>query len=101
MRSDAVAINDGAGEFHAARNVVRGRNRVARLHVGLARRYPGLVRVAIRSVNGLPAAAVEFTAPPPGVAPRTVLAVSIDADGRISAVYSILASRKLRRIGPI
>jgi len=95
LHSDAVAINDGGGEFRAARQIVRGRDRVARLNLGVARHYREGIRFDVRTVNGLAAVVLEFEKPKPGFAPRSVLAVRTDAQGSILAVYSIMARAKL------
>jgi RNA polymerase sigma-70 factor (ECF subfamily) len=99
LRSDAVAIGDGGGEYRAARNVVRGSDRVARLQLGLRRFYQEGASLTVRTINGLPALVLDRSAAPEGFAPRAVLAVQLDADGSITAVYSVLASAKLAALG--
>ena len=98
LADDAIAVNDGGGEFHAARNVVRGRDRVARLHLGLVGRLRGDVGIQLREINGLPALVVEFGTASPGYAPRSVVAVRVDDSGRIIGIYTVLASAKLARV---
>lgn len=98
MRDDAIAIGDGGSEFPAARRVVAGADRVARLHLGLARHLEADVSLAIRSINGLPALVLERPNARDRFAPRIVFALRVDAAGRIVATYSILAPAKLARV---
>ena len=93
LAEDVRALNDGGGEYHAARLPVAGRRNVARLLVGLAAK--GAARsIAVRMLNGLPALAVEVPARP-GFAPLFVFRIELSAGGDIAAVHTILASRKL------
>ena len=94
LAKDARALNDGAGEFFAARQPIVGRKNVARLYLGLAARGPKPDRLSFRMLNGLPALVVESGAPR-GFAPRFILQVELGADGTIEAVHTALATRKL------
>ncbi|MBX3026555.1 sigma-70 family RNA polymerase sigma factor [bacterium] len=87
------SISEG-GEYAAAHNVVAGRPRVLRLLRGLMRHF-GQTSSAVRMLNGFPALLIEFHRGGPRHAPRGVVAVQTDAAGRITAVHTILASRKL------
>lgn len=98
LAADVRAISDGAGEFHAARRVVVGPTRVARFFVGLARRRPTTLATTLRTVNGLPALVVEFGPGLAGDPPRGVVRLDLDAGGRIAAVHSVLATRKLAAV---
>ncbi len=94
LAEDVLALSDGAGEFHAAKRPIVGRAWVAKAYVGLMRM--GNARgVEMRTLNGLPAIVAE-QAGGKGVAPRVVLQCVVDAAGRITAVYSVLATEKLR-----
>ncbi len=94
------ALNDGGGEFLAARAVVRGAARVARLYLGLAKKGTPVERLGFRVLNGTPAIVAER--PLRGrEAPRFVLACDLDAEGRIVRLYSVLATRKLARVAPL
>jgi RNA polymerase sigma-70 factor, ECF subfamily len=97
---DARALSDGGGEFLAARKPVVGRARVAHLYLGLMRRAPAQLRVEARVLNGLPAFVVD-QAGEGRTAPRLTLQCAVDAAGRITAVYSVLATRKLTAVGPL
>ena len=87
------SVSEG-GEFAAAHNVVAGRARVLRLLRGLMRHQRGSSS-AVRMLNGLPALVLEFTRRGPRYAPRAVIRCDVDAAGRIVALHTVLASRKL------
>jgi RNA polymerase sigma factor (sigma-70 family) len=92
------AVNDGAGEFHAARKIIYGAPRVARFHYNIGLRQTAGAHLSVRMVNGLPAVVGVFTQPRPGEPPRFVLHCDVAPDGRISQLLSIVASRKLTAI---
>jgi RNA polymerase sigma factor (sigma-70 family) len=92
------AVNDGAGEFHAARKVIVGPQRVARFHYNIGYRRMVGARFAVRMINGLPAIVGEFTDHRPGEPPRFVMQCEVGADGRITQLLSVVASRKLTAI---
>ena len=89
------SLSDGGGEFAAARVPVLGRRCVARLCAGLARHSPPTTRFEVRLINGLPALVADFRVRSPRLSPRLVMQCEVDADGRIAALYTVLASRKL------
>ena len=92
------AVNDGAGEFFAARVPILGAARVARFHLNITRRHGADGLFAIRSINGLPALVGEFSAVRRGEPPRIVMQCELGADGRIERLHSVVASRKLTAI---
>jgi RNA polymerase sigma factor (sigma-70 family) len=93
LAADVRAMSDGAGEFHAARQPVVGRKNVARLLIGLSAK--GVVdQMAFRMLNGLPAV-VASSPKRHGFAPRFTFQIELDTEGRICAVHSVLATRKL------
>ncbi|AUX26516.1 RNA polymerase sigma factor [Sorangium cellulosum] len=95
-------VNDANGEFKAARKIVAGRSRVARFCAGVLRfGYGGEARHAIRLLNGLPALVVERLGGSGKIAPRYVTRCDIDADGRITVIHTVLASRKLTAVRPL
>jgi RNA polymerase sigma-70 factor, ECF subfamily len=97
---DARSVADGAGEFHATRKPVVGRGKVAHAYVVLARLSPPEVRAELRTINGLPAVVIEQ--PQRGkMGPRYVVQCVVDAEGRIAAVYSVVATAKLQAVRPI
>jgi RNA polymerase sigma-70 factor (ECF subfamily) len=97
LSAEARALNDGGGEFLAARRPVVGRDRVARLYLGLVRHEPPAVRFALRSFNGLPALVAERSPTPRG-APRYVMQCEIGPDGLVRAIYTVLATPKLSAV---
>jgi RNA polymerase sigma factor (sigma-70 family) len=102
LAADVLAVSDGAGEVLAARVPLRGAARVARFYLNLVRKHPrpGL-RSELRRVNGLPALVVDFGPGRPREPGRGVVAVDVGADGRIAAIWSVLAPRKLAAIAPL
>lgn len=94
LAEDVRAVSDAAGEFHSNRVTVRGRRKVAALMVGVARGLGAMRLAQVRLLNGLPAFVGETRARP-GFAPRWVLQLELDGQGRILAVHIVLATRKL------
>jgi RNA polymerase sigma-70 factor (ECF subfamily) len=90
------SISEG-GEYAAAHNVVAGRSRVLRLIRGLMRHFRA-GGFAVRMCNGFPAVLIDFPRRGPRYAPRGVLRVDLDAEGRIAAIHTVLASRKLTAV---
>ena len=101
LAESVQARTDGGGEFFAARVPLAGRARVARFFRNLVHRSRYAVRSEVRMLNGLPALVSELTDVPPRQAPRFISRVEIDGAGRIVAVHSVLATRKLTAVGPI
>ena len=95
------AVSDGGGEFHAARVPIVGRARVARFHWNIARRRTATVppQVEIRMLNGLPALVIAMGDEARGEAARFVIRADVDAEGRVVALHSVLATRKLSAVG--
>lgn len=99
MLAESVrAYSDGGGEFYAARVPVVGRAKVARFFGNISRRRGPLAGAAFRMLNGLPALVVEFMHETTGEARWFVTRLDIDLDGRITALHSVLASRKLTAV---
>src|SRR5690606_13109332 len=55
-------------------------------------------RVAVRMINGLPALVADVPSDNPRIARRVVVLVSLDAQGKIARIDSVVASAKLRAI---
>ncbi|HVP27767.1 MAG TPA: sigma-70 family RNA polymerase sigma factor [Myxococcota bacterium] len=98
LAEDVVAWNDGGGEFAAARKPVRGRERVARFHVKISR--GALPRLRLATLNGVPALVAEFEHAPPHLARRLAIVPELDAAGRLRAIYTVVATRKLAGLAP-
>jgi len=89
---DVTLTSDGGGKTPAARNVVRGAERLTRLFLGVARKLKGKVTRTFLPINGEPGL-VTF------VDGRPVSALSFVTDGvRIHALYNVLNPDKLKDI---
>jgi RNA polymerase sigma-70 factor (ECF subfamily) len=97
LTEDVRTINDGGGVFRAARKVVEGRESVAKLYAGLVRHGGGGAgaRVLARTVNGIPALAIEQAPPDDRSAPRMLAWLELADDDAIRAVHVVLAPAKL------
>jgi RNA polymerase sigma-70 factor, ECF subfamily len=102
LAEDARSLNDGGGVFHAALKPIVGRAKVARAFLGLQRREPPGLRWAVRTLNRVPAIVAERTAPlGEKEAPRFVMTCTVDAAGRITSLYTVLAPAKLSAVRPL
>ena len=89
---DATLTSDGGGKTPAARNVIRGPERITRLFLAVARKLKGRVTRSLLPINGEPGL-VTF------VDGRPVSALSFVTDGvRIHALYNVLNPDKLKDI---
>jgi RNA polymerase sigma-70 factor (ECF subfamily) len=93
LHPDAVLVNDSDGRVRAARRVVVGADKVARLLLGLLERYGAEEPLDARTVlvNGEPGLYV----PAGGGLPASVTTLAL-RDGRIVAVHGVLNPEKLR-----
>ncbi|MBN9508868.1 MAG: RNA polymerase sigma factor SigJ [Alphaproteobacteria bacterium] len=93
LAEGAVLHGDGGGQRRAALNIIVGREHIARLFAGLARKPRVARRLAgMVAINGLPGALV---AEPDG----SLLAIAVECDaGRIAAVYFVRNPEKLRHL---
>jgi RNA polymerase sigma-70 factor (ECF subfamily) len=93
-------MSDGGGEYLAARNPILGPNRVARYLIGITPTDGGVAAAArVEDLNGLPALVMDLLwGESRRRAPKVVLACDLDSDGRIAAIYTVLASRKLTAV---
>jgi RNA polymerase sigma-70 factor (ECF subfamily) len=79
----------------AARKVVRGRGRIARLYLVIARKLGGRLTQSILPING-EAGLVSYIDGTP------FSAISFETDGRsILAVYNVLNPEKLKGLRPL
>ncbi len=86
---DATLTSDGGGVVPAARKVIRGRGRIARLYLLLARKLGARLTQSILHINGEPGL-VSFLDGVP------FSAISFETDGHsIQAIYNILNPEKL------
>lgn len=96
LAADVRSLTDG-GEFPAAHRPVTGRARVIKLLRGLMRKGGANAVAEPRMLNGLPALLMTHQLPE-RFAPRGVLRCEVDAEGRITALYGVYASRKLTAV---
>jgi RNA polymerase sigma-70 factor, ECF subfamily len=95
LAPDATLISDGGGRVLAARNVIRGADRVARFLVGVARKEAGQLSDEVGLING-----------DPGVVRwrdeqvHSTISIAGDA-GLVRAIYIVLNPDKLRRVGTV
>ena len=101
LAEDVRSLSDGGGEFAAARIPLHGRARVARVLVGLRKHGAMVRRGAMRLLNGLPALVLEQASARRHFAQRVVVQCEVDREGRITAIYTVLATAKLTAVRPI
>ena len=89
---DATLTSDGGGVVPAARKVVHGRSRIARLYLLLAKRLGTRLRKEILTINGEPGLVMYLDG-----APLAVTSFVTDGDS-ITALYTVLNPKKLRRL---
>jgi RNA polymerase sigma-70 factor, ECF subfamily len=92
LAEDANTYADGGGVVRAARKVIFGGDRTARLLVGLARKLGELPEVTLVRVNGDPGIRIHGEE---GVASVTALEI---ADGRVANVRIVSNPHKLTRL---
>jgi RNA polymerase sigma-70 factor, ECF subfamily len=97
LSPDASYVTDGGGKAWAARNVVRGADRVARCVLGVARkrRAAGRLEERIARINGEPGLLTYLDGVPISA---TVFSVS---SGRLESVYRVLNPDKLGTVPPL
>jgi RNA polymerase sigma-70 factor, ECF subfamily len=99
LAEDVISVSDGGGEVSAARQPVRGRDKVLRLILGIAAKSLGEPRFVVRLLNGLPAIQIEDArSTTTAAATRYTVHVEIDDRGLIRALHSVLAPGKLSAI---
>lgn len=98
LARDARAVNDGGGEFFAARLPVVGREKVALFYSKLAANVGELEVATVLDRNGWPMFVSRRAVTPPGEAPLSVTWVQVGADGLITEIGNVLATRKLTHL---
>ena len=101
LAPDALTLNDADGRYHAARQPVRGAEKVARFLVNLQRMGQAGSRFGLALLNGAPALIARNDDPGPGAAPCWAMLACPDAEGRIGALYTVLVDEKLSLVRPI
>ena len=92
---DTTLTSDGGGVVPAARRVVQGRSRIARLYLLLAQKLGTRLEKKILTINGEPGLIMYLDG--------TLFAtVSFEMDGNsITALYTVLNPKKLHRLSPV
>lgn len=98
LTASVRTVTDGGGEYTALHQPLVGRQAVLTLHMRVAQRRGAGARIALRSINGLPAVLIEYASAIKRQAPRVVMRCELDADGRIRELHTVLASRKLTAV---
>jgi RNA polymerase sigma-70 factor (ECF subfamily) len=106
LAEECRAASDGGGEFYAALNVLEGAGDVARFYHGIFTKFGGMPDAAPIEVGGMPGLLIDMEARGGDryrvdlsrVARRFVILADVDREGRISRLYSVLASRKLTHV---
>jgi RNA polymerase sigma-70 factor (ECF subfamily) len=92
LAEDAVEWSDGGGNVSAARRPIIGREKVARLMLGLARQAPAQAETELRFINGQPGGVIFVDG-----RPFAVLVLDI-RDNQIQNIYNIVNPEKLSHI---
>lgn len=89
---DATLTSDGGGVVPAARRVVHGRSRIARLYLLLAKKLGTRLRKEILTINGESGLVMYLDGAP-------LATTSFETDGKaITALYTVLNPQKLHRL---
>lgn len=99
LADDVEAHTDGGGVYHAARKVVVGGERVAKLFLGILRRRQRIDVMELRHFNAMLSLFILADEADPQLAPRLVTAIDPTPDGaRIARIYISMAPDKLAAI---
>lgn len=98
LAEDVRVLSDGAGEFFAARKPVVGAHKVAGFYLKLAQGQGHPPSIELRILGGLPTLVLRRDPKDEQSAPVICLQVLLDDAGRISQVYSVLATEKVRNM---
>jgi RNA polymerase sigma-70 factor (ECF subfamily) len=102
LAEDARTVTDANGEFTALFRPLVGRLQVARFFGQFASpERRGNLKIAIRQINGLPAADLEIASPQGRRPPRLLLSVDLNPAGEIANVWVIASTAKLAGISRI
>jgi RNA polymerase sigma-70 factor (ECF subfamily) len=92
LAEGATITSDGGGKVRAALNVVRGSDRIARLLLGLKRKYPSTVEERLMNINGELGIVAYVNGTP------KALFVLETSETAILAIYRVLNPAKLRSV---
>ena len=94
LSDDVVALSDGGGVFHAARNAIEGPDRVAKLLVGLASKAGAHAEYEPVIIQGIPGVRVHWPGAPEGFARESITLFSLSSE-KVARVWSVLSPSKL------
>ncbi|MGV3620133.1 MAG: sigma-70 family RNA polymerase sigma factor [Archangium sp.] len=97
LADDVVLLSDGGGEYLAARQPLHGPSRVMLFLSRLIEMRGIPSGISVRLVNGGAAVDATYDDVKSTEPPRAVTGVNLDAQGRISLMFSVVARSKLRR----
>ena len=100
LAEDVRTTTDGGGEFYAALRPVIGRDKVTRFALATNAKYPETFG-EFASINGRPAIVAVVPGATGASAPRYVIAIDVNREGKITHFYVVSASRKLTAIGAV
>ena len=93
--NDATLTSDGGGVVPAARKVVYGRSRIARLYLQIAKKLGNRLRHEILTINGEPGLVMYVDG-------ALFATTSFETDGHsITALYTVLNPEKLSRLSSV
>lgn len=98
LRDDVKIINDGAGQYSAARKIIVGREQVVRFQQRLIELRGVPEHYVVRMINGMPGVLMTFAQSKHKEPPRSTASALLDAEGRIMALISTVADRKLSHV---
>lgn len=95
LAEDVKTMTDGGGEFRAALRTIVGREKVARFYLAVAETN---VVARPKDVNGMPGLVFDVPSPHEHQAPRYVVSLAMNREGKISEIYVVSATAKLSAI---
>lgn len=98
LAADVRAVADSGGEFTASARPIVGAARVALFFARLSASRSGRMDFAIRTINGFPAAVLNFSATTGRRPPRLLLSLDLDRAGLVANLRIIASSTKLAAI---
>ncbi|MGH1344891.1 MAG: sigma factor [Nannocystales bacterium] len=96
LAEDVRMLSDGGDEFFAARKPVVGAAKVAGFYVKIAAGEVAAPTLEIRTLGGMPTLIVRRPKAKDNNAPAACIQVELNESGRISRIYSVLATAKVR-----
>jgi len=95
LARDVRVLSDGGGEFFAARKPVVGAEKVAGFYLKLSESGLAGATIDFASLGGAPTLVVRRGLVGERLAPTICIQVMLDGEGRISHIYSVIATAKV------